>query len=221
MSLDPFKMGLTSLLESVRKWDDAQPGNVSEWPPPEVRRAFSVIIPDEPVVHWVITTKAVWIDSVFEPDGQLPEGVGIVVASVLPTDGQIATLNRSLLQNARAAFVGDLDPYDLCIFLKIKASAPQLDLTWSGVGDRWFKAIGIGVATEKTAPIQFPMTPLERKVLRSMKSAGIIVGEIVGESANLVLQAGKKIELEGASNRQILGDGVAGARELFGGNHQE
>jgi len=108
-----------------------------------------------------------------------------------------------------------LDPIDLMVFLVIKVSTPKTELAWAGVGDEWFRVMGLDLSSASAKSSRFPMTRFEQKLLRRMISEGVDIDALVGPSASIVLRAGEKIELEGASSREILGASVAKLRLLL------
>ncbi len=104
-------------------------------------------------------------------------------------------------------FVGDLDPLDLLVYAawrngpsKLRGKAGiGMPVAYGGIRDSW--------ATRLDRRLQMEMGPFERELWPYVRRILPDVHELVGPKCFALLQAGRKIELEGATNPHIHGPG--------------
>jgi len=104
------------------------------------------------------------------------------------------------------SFVGDLDPVDFMVFatLVVGTTTHRLRVVHMGVDDAWLR-ISQKFATSRSAampwdPMAIRMSSFEVAALHALRGIRGAIPENVGSQCNALLDAGYKLELEGASN---------------------
>ncbi|GEM_PF-2409708 len=151
----------------------------------------------------VLTTKRSWIDWA---GGDLPNDLLVLQHYGLPVPQQIRFI-RGLCQDAgtTAIFVGDLDPLDLLIYAAWRLGPSRLQgrggdgvsIEYGGIRDTW--------RTRGNRRLQIEMHPFERELWPFVRQLLPNVEALIGPRCFALLEAGRKIELEGATNPRIHG----------------
>jgi hypothetical protein len=114
-------------------------------------------------------------------------------------------------------FVGDLDPVDLTVHASLVcgASRHRLRVVYHGIDEQWLQLCRRRVTSPSaTLPWGLPVVLLssfETAVYESLRRLPGALPEALGESARALLDAGYKLELEGASNPVCYQSGFAAA----------
>lgn len=185
------------------------------WHTPDVYHAPSINLPDSRIRQWLVTTKPQWLFNVFGNETPLPDATGLIVRPTLLTRAYLKFFRQLFdAYPVPIKFVGDLDPYDLSIFLQLHLFNIKKNIRWIGVGDLWFETMDIPWTDHRMRSATIEMTPFERKFVRQLHEIGIDIPGLTGEGAANLLIGGCKIELEGASHPDIFGKSVPRLRSL-------
>lgn len=106
----------------------------------------------------------------------------------LPIAADIALLRES---NQVVEFVGDADPVDLLVFAWLRE---HVSIRWLGVSDSLLHALGI----EPWPRIQIRLAPSEQETIGQLARLCPDYRTLLGTKCTTLLEAGWKIELEGA-----------------------
>ena len=142
---------------------------------------------------------------------QFPRHWVALVRYGLPTSSYLAEIRSySKRLGLPVLFVGELDPIDLTIYLMLLRGdvnlAPRrahaIPVRYVGVSDHW-----LAMRRSKDASIRgsLGMERLEREHLRLVMKAMPELKQLVGERCFSLLEAGHKLELEGASESSVAG----------------
>ena len=107
-------------------------------------------------------------------------------------------------------FVGELDPIDLTVYLMLLRGDVNLaakrtrgiPVRYLGVSDRW---LAMRRSKDVSIPGSLGMERLEREHLRLVMKALPELKQLVGERCFALLEAGHKLELEGAIDPSVAG----------------
>jgi hypothetical protein len=105
--------------------------------------------------------------------------------------------------NLNVAFVGDLDPWDLFIYLSLGVSLFPfgVDVDYVGINSNWLQLCRRnGNAHVKQDAHLIDLDPFERAVFRQLQKLPVNWNKIIGRAAVNLLNDGQKLELEGATN---------------------
>jgi hypothetical protein len=153
--------------------------------------------------------------------GPLPAGLGAIVRPGLATPNYCAWVRREAAAvKLPVLFIGDCDPYDLTVFLSlqrgsddlVKAKETVVPVRYLGVDDRWLGLCAAAFSPPEGGNPDFKlvlteMTPIERRHLEVLLKVAPEIERLVGPRCMQILQAGRKLELEGACSRSLYADG--------------
>ena len=189
--------------EGERRWLGAADwSGVQFWLPRRPTRV--VICPKTAPVGW-------WLAA-----GGVPRDLGFACSSHPNDAGALRVLEQALPRSARAVFVGDLDPLAIVQYLELARSfgRRKRSLPYGGLDDTWLAAMrGHWARANGVDAVRIPLDDDERRLLARLDRA-IDLERLVGPQSSALLRAGHKIELEGATNPVLYGDGFA--RWTFG-----
>lgn len=163
------------------------------------RPARVVICPKTAPVGW-------WLAA-----GGVPSDIGFACTSHPNDAGALRVLEQALPRTVPAVFVGDLDPLAIVQYLELARSfgRRKRPLLYGGVDDAWLAAMrGHWVRTNGVDAVRIPLDDDEGRLLAKLDRA-IDLERLVGPESSALLRAGHKIELEGATNPVLYGDGFA------------
>jgi hypothetical protein len=116
-------------------------------------------------------------------------------------------------------FVGDLDPLDLTVFLCLASRLQRrgVRVRHVGVGGEWIDRCRRHRSGKGGLPL-IRMTPFERRQWAMLRALSVSWDAVVGAQATALLDAGTKLELEGATNPGSYAPVLTTElqRELFG-----
>lgn len=160
----------------------------------------------------VYTTKVDWlVDVLGWPDGA-PADVALVWR-FSPVGRAHAAALRAVVESfgAPLVFVGDLDPLDLATFGTLSRALAGLPVRYAGVGDAWVERCERHLAPGTTLrALSVGMSESEKAAVRRAQADGLGWRELVGPRGSALLDAGVKLELEGASNPAFFSPRLAG-----------
>jgi hypothetical protein len=155
---------------------------------------FLVICPKRDAVRW-------WWGQI-----GLPRDLGTACAS-FPADPHAISIFRPLYrQSVATAFVGDLDPLAIVQYVETRRAlhdpkSPRF--LYGGINDAWLQAIRRSLKPQvRIERIQIALSQSEKTLLAQIDRAIDLEG-LVGRQSSEILRGGHKIELEGATNRDI------------------
>jgi len=189
---------------------DRLAGDGDEWERRPVTRPLAYLAPTRHCKGVVYTTKFAPVMDALTADG----------SSRLAIFGRYGLFDRAyagcVAHVAKRAgrvvcFLGDLDPLDLTVFLTLREAlaSEKVAVRYCGVGDRWLEMCAtVGRSSDGPAEIRMPLSDFEASHMRVLDTSGVDWDGVVGDQAMRLLRAGYKIELEGAVNSEIYGDGL-------------
>ncbi len=113
------------------------------------------------------------------------------------------------------SFIGDLDPLDLAVFASLDAgtSRHEMKVVHLGVDEEWVRlCVKYLAANCRTVPT-IEMSPFEIAAYRALRELPGALPASVGQRCRALLEAGQKLELEGASNPVFYRGGFSAALE--------
>ena len=181
---------------------ELEPGQVrSLLPGDEGRRPIRVTPPAAACRKVLFSTKDQWL-STLAPEGP-PRDVALITRY-----GPVDAERRALLRPIAAAFAapivfaGDLDPLDLAAFATLALGPDPIPMRYVGIDDAWLNLCEVDLATRDRVleRVCIRLNDDERTGLDRLAKLPIDWPALVGPRCWALLQAGLKLELEGASN---------------------
>ncbi|QDU76698.1 hypothetical protein Pan97_37530 [Bremerella volcania] len=117
-----------------------------------------------------------------------PKQVAVIGRYGLPISTDVAFLRES---KREVVFVGDADPVDLLVFALLRE---YLSIRWLGVSDEFLLAQG----NQAWPRIQTPLASSEKETCKRLARFCPDYRSLLGTQCSALLDAGMKIELEGA-----------------------
>jgi hypothetical protein len=117
------------------------------------------------------------------------------------------------VQARELAVVGDLDPLDLTVLLSLGSGGlggkgAHIRVVWHGPRDQWLDACDRARRRSGWRGVPtITMTTFERSHWEQLRALDVPWARVLGPRSVALLDAGEKLELEGASNPGIYGDG--------------
>jgi hypothetical protein len=118
--------------------------------------------------------------------------------SIQPVGGLRPALAAIAALTKRVVFIGDLDPIDLAMFVKLESVIPPaVRLIYGGMDDEW-------LAKEKASRITPDATPYirmrrtELRLWQALRDAHPSIKTTIGPNSAAFLDSGLSIEIEGA-----------------------
>lgn len=134
----------------------------------------------------------------WEYDGWLRRGALIAqLDSYVPVNGLQRIVAAITAFTTRIAYIGDLAPEELAMFVRVKSvMPPSVRLTYAGVDDEW-------LAKEKksrrgSGSPYYEMDQSEARLWRALKEARPSIVKLIGPNATAVLDRGDCLAIEGA-----------------------
>lgn len=118
-------------------------------------------------------------------------GLGLIARYGLPSDTDVHWI-ADFVTNHELCFLGDMDPADLMIFAWLRARLHPKPIAFLGVSDAYLASLQVSVPEAyilKCAPSEQQALPLLDGVFPDFR-------ETVGPKCSLLLEQGRKIELE-------------------------
>lgn len=143
---------------------------------------------------------------------QFPKHWIALVRYSLPTPSYLAEIRGySKRLDLPVLFVGELDPIDLTVYLMLLRGDVDLvskrergiPVRYVGVSDRW---LAMRQSKDPSIRGSLGMERLEREHLRLVMKAIPELKQLVGERCFSLLEAGHKLELEGACDPSVAGN---------------
>jgi hypothetical protein len=153
----------------------------------------------------IYSTKGEWLLRL--TDHPIPDDVAMVWR-VGPLGAGERAFVRSVVGHLAAPvfFVGDLDPLDLAAYATLVAEPTLASASYLGVSGSWLDACESDLADHRglaLSQVCITMDEAERAGWARVRDVGIDWPRIVGPRAVSLLDSGAKLELEGASNREL------------------
>jgi hypothetical protein len=153
----------------------------------------------------IYSTKGDWLLRL--TDDPIPDDVAMVwrVGPLGPSERAFVRGVVGLLA-APVFFVGDLDPLDLAAYATLVAEATLANASYLGVSGTWLDACEADLVAHRRSALKqvcIPMDDAERAGWATLRDVGIDWPHVVGPRAVSLLDSGVKLELEGASNREL------------------
>lgn len=169
--------------------------------------SLETIVPSRPPAAMIFFTKPFlcrrWLEQ-----NLYPERLLAMVRYGVPTKAYWRLIRDTARRTGLPLhFVGDLDPFDLTTFLALRSGDPDLrrprhealPITLAGIDDAWLKLCERHARRKGELPY-FKMSALELEHRDLILKLAPWLLELLGPRCADLLQAGMKIELEGASN---------------------
>ena len=103
-------------------------------------------------------------------------------------------------------FIGDLDPLDLATYATLVSDPAVLAASYVGVSESWFDRCEADLTQRREWSLDrvcIGMDPEERRGLARLLQIPLDWTRLIGPRALAMLESGRKLELEGASNPAI------------------
>jgi hypothetical protein len=208
------RRGQTSIRGALTRLDAALSrlaGEQDEWTDMRVPVQMLAGTPPGRVIY---LTKSTWME-MCDGWGTLDGGRTSLFTRYGIVPGVYADVVRLEMARMRAkklAVVGDLDPLDLTVLLSLQcggieetARPGSIPVRWLGVRDQWLSACDRALGSKGSVWATVTMNAFEVEHWRRLEALGISWEAIIGSRSVALLRAGKKVELEGASNPSIYG----------------
>jgi hypothetical protein len=107
-------------------------------------------------------------------------------------------------------FLGDMDPYAIVQYEETRRLLMRrvgVTLIYGGIDDAWLGAIDRALVPPRSLErVTIPLDTDEIKLMRKLDRA-LDLAELLGPRGSAMLRAGRKLELEGATNTHLYGPG--------------
>ena len=138
----------------------------------------------------IFTTKPATLSALFEACN-VTDQLGIVGRYGLPDAGDVRWI-RSLARGHSLAFLGDMDPVDLMIFVWLREKLRPIPIAHLGINDEFLKVLRIDSIKARLQA----MAPSEEKSVPVLGKIFLDVRDAVGQKCARVLERRQKLELE-------------------------
>ncbi len=201
-----------------------------EWSSPSSNPPLTYVQGSGPCERLYYMTKPILFKRLL-PRARFPGGIAAFVRYGLVPSRYSVVVKETAIRlrlDAPVAFVGDLDPYDLSVFLSLHQGSPSLKrrtrysppIAYLGINDEWLDRCVRLSRPEVTRPEQLPvcirMTDFERRHVDVLLRAAPQLRTVIGEGASALLERGYKLELEGASAPRFFEPGFFALRRKSG-----
>jgi hypothetical protein len=98
---------------------------------------------------------------------------------------------RVIIGERQVAFLGDLDPVDIMVFLWLRSRLDPIEVGYLGISDNYLEQIQVKVPEsyiQECSRLEIAALPLLSKIFPDMQ-------QIIGSSCELLLSRGRKIEI--------------------------
>ena len=109
-------------------------------------------------------------------------------------------------QNSDVFFIGDLDPWDLTVFLTLVTELRQYSIPvhYLGVGEQWIESCNATRARSwRAIDVTIKFSRFEARLFSKLKALAVPWDRIIEHSGLRILEDGAKLEIEGAINPAI------------------
>jgi hypothetical protein len=156
----------------------------------------------------IYSTKGDWL--IHLNDDSVPKDV-----TILWRVGPLTASHRALVRAVVGRrcppvhFIGDLDPLDLATYATLVSDPAVLTASYVGVSESWFDRCEADLAQHRGWSLDrvcIRMDVEERRGLAHLLEVPLDWNRLIGPRARAMLESGRKLELEGASNPAIYSE---------------
>jgi hypothetical protein len=196
---------LTPRVEAIRELRHAISSLGRAFDCPQLNSSLPVPVrfwPSERIDSVIFSSKPELIHAVFGSPGALILGRPTVLSKAA------ADFIRALVPARRLTiqFMGDLDPTDLAAALILAALLPDCSVCWAGINHEWLSVSRSNLQTRYSLRgLDMPQEPAEIELWPVVAQALDNPEEILGPTAATLLNAGRKVEIEGILSELLHG----------------